>query len=276
MSQPPEPSPERRAFDAQRAVEAPQLYSVFQPKPAPQPTPPTVPTLRTEVGPDGWHRLAKDHLNNPGCRFGCTAVFALFWNAIVWGGWIVKAVTSGPKPRVAPQAAPLPAREWDPCFAIGMAFYLIFVVAGVLLVLAALGAGLEWAFFGLHGRPTTEVSAHPLRPGRTFRLRVHGLNGVRLFGTTIRLLCRESVTVDGGEGPETSTRDVLTLPLHRGGGLPVETEIPIPASAMHSFTAFGENGTSSSVRWYLRVSGRVWRVFPYSQEYEVMVTPEAL
>lgn len=266
MSHPAEPSPERRAFDAHRA--ATQPYSVFQPKPTP---PPTVHTVLTEVGPDGWHRLATDPLDHPGCRFGCTAIIALLGNAIVWGGCIVKAVTSGPEPRTAPP----PARELDPCFAIGMAFPLMFIVVGVLSVLATVGAGLNWVLFGLAGRPSTEVSAHPLRPGRTYRLRVGGFDRVRLFGTTVQLICRESVTVEGNEGNDTCTRDVLTVPLHRGGGLPVETEIPVPASAMHTYSVNGENGTGSSVQWYVRVSGWAWRVFPYSQEYEVMVTPEA-
>jgi hypothetical protein len=271
MSRPAEPSPERRAFEAQKANEAGPAYSVFQPRPAPPPTPSTVPTVLTEVGPDGWHQLAKDPLDLPGCRFGCTAIVALFWNAIIWGGMLVEAIQSGPKPR----AAPPPARGFDPCMTIGMVWFLVFAGIGVFLALYAIAAGFNWALLGLAGRPTTEVSAHPFRPGRTYRVRVSGLDRVRLFGTSIRLICRESITAEGIEGNETSTRDVLTVPLHHGGGLPVETELSIPADAMHSFFATGDKGTCSSVRWYLRVSGRLMHLFPYRQEYEVTVTPEA-
>jgi hypothetical protein len=209
-------------------------------------------------------------LDLPGCRFGCIAVVALFWNTVIWGGMIVDAIWSGPKPRVAPP----PARGFDPCLAVSTVWFLVFAGVGVFLALYAVAAGFNWTLLGLAGRPTTEVSAHPFRPGRTYRIRVNGLDRVRLFGTTIRLICQESVTVEGSEGNETSTRDVLVVSLHRGGGLPAETECIVPADAMHSFLAPGDNGTSSSVRWFLRVSGRLMHLFPYRQEYEVTVTPE--
>lgn len=272
MSQTADPSPERRAFDAQRA--ATQPYSVFQPKPAPPPTPPTVPTVFTEVGPDGWHRLATDHLVHPGCRFGCISVMALVFNAILWGGFIVQAVKAGPKPGGVETRALRPQHEIDVCSGFGNLFFLVVAGFGAFAALAAVGAGVNWVTYVRAGRPTLEVSAHPLRPGRTYRLRLSGFHRARLFGTTIRLICRESITVPGDEGDDTRTSDVLNFRLHRGGGLPVETDLPIAATAMHSFSV-GDRGTGSSVQWYLRVSGWVWRVFPYSQEYKVTVTPEA-
>lgn len=268
MSQTADPSPERRAFDAQGASTQP--YSVFQPKAAP---PPTVHTVLTEVGPDGWHRLTTDHLTHPGCRFGCISVMALIFNSILWGGLIVQAVTSGLKPRVVETQALRPQHEIDVYSGFGNLFFLVFAGFGVFAALAAVGAGVNWVTFVRAGQPTLEVSAHPLRPGRTYRLRFGGFHRARLFGTTIRLICRESITVPGDDGDDARTCDALHLRLHRGGGLPVETDLHVPASAMHSFSA-GERGTGASVQWYLRVSGWVWRVFPYSQEYEVMVTPE--
>lgn len=140
MSQTADPSPERRAFDRQRADTQP--YSVFQPKPAP---PPIVRSVLTEVGPDGWHRLTTDHLEHPGCRFGYISVMALIFNVFLWGGFIVQAVKSGSHPRVVDTPALRPQHEIDLCSRTGNLFFVVVAGFGVFAAFAAVGAGVKWA-----------------------------------------------------------------------------------------------------------------------------------
>lgn len=219
---------------------------------------PAVPVVATQPGKVLAHRLERAGMT-PGCQFGCAVGLAAFWNGIV-SVFVYKQVDRWNKGQPV---------EWFEAL-----FLVPFVVIGLVLVGAALYAGLQWFVSLLAGKVEVEVSDHPLCGGATFRFHVGQTGSFRIGRVSVALVCSEEATYVAGTSKSTAKKEVASHAVADpdqspdGGGLPLTAEFAVPADAMHSFEA-----PNNKIKWVLRVTGRVLGVLPFRDDYTVAVVP---
>jgi hypothetical protein len=217
---------------------------------------PAVPEVETAPGRVLAHGLPRADLS-PGCQFGCAVFMAVFWNGIV-SVFLVNLVRGWNR---------LGGFKW-----LVAAFLTPFVVVGLVLIAAVVGAAFKWVLSWFVGRVEVEVSAHPLVPGGKIRVRVAQQGLVALRRVAVSLVCTEEVTYVAGTSTSTETKEVgrhaLADPDDHPGGLPLECDCKVPADVMHSFAA-----PNNKIKWTVRVTARVLGL-PFRDDYSVVVSPE--
>jgi hypothetical protein len=217
---------------------------------------PAVPAVETAPGRVLAHNLPRADLS-PGCQFGCAVLMALVWNGIV-SVFVVNLVRGWNR---------IGGFKW-----LQVAFLVPFVIVGLVLIVAVLGAAYKWVVSWFVGQVEVEVSAHPLAPGAKVRVRVAQRGLVPLRWVTVSLVCIEEVTYVAGTSTSTEKKEVarhaLADPDDHPGGLPLEFECAVPADTMHSFEA-----PNNKIKWTVRVTAHVLGL-PFRDDYSVVISPE--
>ncbi|MCX7426688.1 MAG: DUF3592 domain-containing protein [Planctomycetia bacterium] len=155
-----------------------------------------------------------------------------------------------------------------------MLFMVPFVVAGIGLIVFFVRQVLIATGIG----PTlVEISDHPLRPGRTYRLFVSQAGRLRMNSLVVQLVCDEHVRYRQGTDTRTETRRVHRQEIHGrkdfairlGEPWAMECDFSVPPGGMHSFKS--EN---NEVRWSLEVQGDVAGWPDFKRAFPVIVYPD--
>ncbi|MEN6558422.1 MAG: hypothetical protein ABFC54_09615 [Thermoguttaceae bacterium] len=148
-----------------------------------------------------------------------------------------------------------------------------FVLTGVGLIVYFLRKLLMTAGVG----PTLmEISDHPLRPGRSYRLFLSQSGRLTIRSLRIWLVCEESATYRQGTNARTETQAVLRLPVFSRerfeitSGQPFEAEfdLNVPEGAMHSFKA-----EHNEVNWSVVVESKMARWPDFRRSFSVILYP---
>jgi hypothetical protein len=145
--------------------------------------------------------------------------------------------------------------------------------AGSLLLLASvcvLVAGLRVR------RSAVELSAHPVRPGEGFGVRVCHQGSLRLRRLRVSLVGEERATYRQGTATRTETRCVYRHTLldrpdvvvERAAPLEWQGEATLPRGVMHSFRS-----AHNEVRWKVVVHGEPARLPAFNHEFPFVVAP---
>jgi hypothetical protein len=140
------------------------------------------------------------------------------------------------------------------------------IPVGVVAVFVA-RRGCEVVAAGLAGSVVVLVDGQPFVPGGSYRGRIVQAGLCRLARARVELACEEAATYRAGTSVVTSRRTVSCVPTDRPAA-PLDFGAPAPAGAMHTFKA-----ANNEVVWTVRVSGRVLRVLPYREWFQVVVLP---
>lgn len=153
----------------------------------------------------------------------------------------------------------------------------IFMVPFVLV-----GVGLIFWFFrqllvttGV-GPTLLEISDHPLRPDREYRLFLSQSGRLRINSLAVFLVCEEEVRYRQGTDTRTESRVVYEqqvylregFEIQRGAPLEVQCEPRVPLGAMHSFKS-----DNNEVNWKFVVRGDVAGWPDFSRAFPVIVHP---
>ncbi len=126
------------------------------------------------------------------------------------------------------------------------------------------------------GPTSVEISDHPLRPGRSYRVFVTQAGRLNVESLELWLVCEEEATYQQGTDIRTESREVFRQLVFREEEFRIEPAQPfeyecdarIPDNVMHSFQS-----TNNSVHWNLAVNGHVngWPAF--RRTFSVVVYP---
>lgn len=126
------------------------------------------------------------------------------------------------------------------------------------------------------GTTRVEVSDHPFYPGGRFQGRVSqtGRSHVRWY--EVKLVCDEQAVYQQGTDTRQASNRVQDIPLFKQRKFDItpretfeaEFDVPVPASAMHSFVA-GHN----AILWSIVVSGRMARWGEFERRFPVFIYP---
>ena len=148
------------------------------------------------------------------------------------------------------------------------------VLAGV-WTLAALAREI-WMSTGI-GSTRVEISAHPLRPDRSYRIFISQTGRVSVRWLKVLMVCEERATYSQGTDTRTEVVCVYRHLLHRARKFEIQSDQPfaaendyrVPIGAMHSFRS-----PHNSVDWTVLVRGKVARWPIFERRFPVYVYPE--
>ncbi len=129
------------------------------------------------------------------------------------------------------------------------------------------------------GPTLLEVSDHPLLPGGKYRVFLSQTGNLTLKTIEIWLICEEEAVFRQGTNARTETREVVRQAVYSAAdaviqpseAMETECELPIPASAMHSFRA-----NHNQLQWKLVVRSKVADWPPLQRTFPVVVHPCAI
>ncbi len=248
-------SAERRAALMQQAARSlPRLQN------GSEPPPPCLPKDRKYTDSPGARLAYRLPLQNTTTwKVVAFGLGCLVWNgmATVFGTMAVNHLWRG---------------HWD-LWLLGAA--LVSLAVGLRMLLACLR---QIGRLAVLGQTVIEVSDHPFRPGREYRLWVAQLGRLRLRVFRVLLVCYEVAVFRQGTDERTEVQLVFARELLRlqdvtvtaAEPLEAELSVTVPPGAMHSFRA--EHG---EIRWEVVVQGvpGLWPEF--RREFPVLVYPPA-
>lgn len=203
------------------------------------------------------HKLLPD--SSAGGRVAALAIFALLWNGLI-AVPIYQVVTNWSR--------------GQPSYFLGL-FMIPFLLVGILLVgllvreiLIATGVG----------RTDVEISAFPLRPGRSFEVVFSQHGNLSVNSLQVKLICEERATYRVGTDTRTSTEKVFEEALFSREAFeitrwsPLIEKIParIPPDAMHSFKS-----KNNQVVWKIWMEGDIARWPDFERSFTLCVTQMA-
>ena len=247
-------SAERRNVMARQATDI-DLIQEALPRPRHYPTLPPYDGLTNSPGIDLAFRLPATE--SPGWRLLATTIFAIVWNAVVCvlTVWAIRGHVAG---------------EHD------------FFLTAFLLPLWAVSAWsiryllqLMWLHTGM-GMTTLEISDLPMLPGGTYQATLAQHGHIRVKVLQLWLVCEEEATYHQGTDIRTDRREVASHRLFEQcdfeitPALPFQAscDVPIPASAMHSF-----HSQHHTIRWKLVVRGEAEGWPAFERGFPVVVYP---
>jgi hypothetical protein len=126
------------------------------------------------------------------------------------------------------------------------------------------------------GPTLLEITEHPLIPGESYRLFVSQSGNLTMQSIAMTLVCEEEAVFRQGTNARTETRQVYESTVLEKEGLIVkpgepfeeETNLEIPASAMHSFRSL-----HNELRWKIVVQGVVVGRYTFRRTFPVVVRP---
>jgi hypothetical protein len=191
--------------------------------------------------------------SSPTTRFGCSVVFALFWNTVVgvFAGGIWSSWRSG---------------QADGCTTL---FLIPFVLVGLGLIVLSL-----YFFLSLFNpRPDLQLSSTSVALGDTVELEWKTAGNVdRVKSFTITLEGREEATYRRGTSTSTDKSTFLVIPLaHSARGKDLrhgKAKFTVPADSMHSFKSL-----HNKFVWLIQVKGDIPRWPDIGEEYPLEVLP---
>jgi hypothetical protein len=245
-------SVERRAA---RSRQAQQVALFGQPGPSPLPYVPSQGDVTNSPGVKLAYRLPMS--GSLGWTLAALAAGCLAWNGMV-ALFFTRAVTSHMTGEP----------EW---------FLTLFLVPFILV-----GAGLVWYTVKQFriatgvGLTLVEISDHPLYPDREYRIAVTQAGRLKMHSLAVLLVCEERATYQQGTNTRTDVRRVVMQPVLRreafeiqpGAPYEAESEVRVPAAAMHSFRA-----DHNEIGWSLVVQGDVAGWPSYERNFPVVVYP---
>lgn len=242
------PSPERMAVrQAARPVRVPTQETVMDNDSDPWPT---VPIDSVDTSPGATLPYHLPTTTKPLRDLIITLFIAGFWNGIVsvfvfgdakkgWWMWL---------------------------------FLTPFILIGVGLLLAVAGLFFRFVVSLLVGTIRVEIGEHPLRPGKPFEILVTQRGLARLQDVGVQLKCEESATYRQGTSTSSAKHTAAEPWVVERGTTPfdgrLETEIAVPADAMHSFES-----DHNKIGWSIRFEGRAFGFLPCGSDHPVVVLP---
>lgn len=204
-----------------------------------------IPLSASHAGTDGETQLKS--ASTPGCTFAFIALFALFWNGIVWV-----------------LIATLTQEGWFPRI-----FLSVFALVGLGIAVAAAYQFLS--IFNPRAIVSLNRSTVPIGGEIEMRWRFTG-NVRRLRGLRISLLAREEATYRRGTSTTTDrtlfVNQVLFETTDRAQMPSGRVAVRIPRGLVHSFSA-----PNNRILWLISVKGDIPRWPDVSMEFPFSVTP---
>lgn len=126
------------------------------------------------------------------------------------------------------------------------------------------------------GPTSVEISDHPLLPGLCYRVCVSQSGRMSMNRFELALVCKEEATYQQGTDLRTESRQVFEQQLFEQQEFTIdpshplehETELAIPADAMHSFQS-----NSNAVHWSLVIRGDAERWPGFSRSFPIVIQP---
>jgi hypothetical protein len=212
-----------------------------------------------------------DMTNSPGTRLRFRlpmatspgwALFGLLMGCVIWNGLVSVFVVLAVREFMAGHPNWLLTCFTIPFVLIGVGLIVYFIRQ----LLVATGVG-----------PTlVEISDHPIRPGKPYRVFLSQSGRLTIKAMRISLVCEESATYRQGTNTRTESQEVYRRELfccdafQIESGIPFETELTldVPAGAMHSFKA-----EHNEINWSVAIEGDVAKWPNFKRSFALIVCP---
>jgi hypothetical protein len=126
------------------------------------------------------------------------------------------------------------------------------------------------------GTTLLEIAEHPLYPGRRYEAFLSQTGRLQVRWFQVQLVCEERATYQQGTDTRTAAAVVHSetvfserkFEIPQGGAFEAHFTVPVPAAAMHSFSA-----AHNAVSWMLVVRGRMARWPEFERRFPLYIYP---